>query len=550
MMLRSKSSSMKPAVAGSWTFLLQAAIASTTKRPSAFSTLASYTTATIPTRDPFAIMNAISVAASPSTTAPPSMRRQLHPSTIKLGVCADTFTMDHLLIFYSRRGNLSCALDLFDEMLQRNLVTWTAMVSGMVRSGAPELGLRLFVSMVRGGFCPNEFALASVLSACCQSVEANAKLGLGLSLHGLAFKAALDGNPYVGSSLMLMYAKYGYVAAAEQLVQMHHSGITPDVFTYISAVKASSITRELKFGQQLHGLVIQNMLQSDTSVMNVLVDMYFRVGLKDIAVAIFGKIRRKDTISWNTMISGLARDEDEKVAADCFVDMSRYGCKPNQVTFSVMLRLCGAKENASLGLQIFGLAYLHGYSDNVLVANAVINMLSRCGLLSCAYAFFCNLSVRNVATCNEMIAGYGLHSCSEDAMRLFRSLVCFGAKPDEFTYPAVLCAFQQAHDARNHEQIHASVLKHGFASCKFVSASLVKAKAALGSIQGSLKVTKDAEKVDLVSWGITMSAFLKHGLNDEVLFLFNLFRSDFTEKPDEFILATVLNACANSTLIR
>jgi len=64
--------------------------------------------------------------------------------------------------------------------------------------------LQLFVSMLGNGLCPNEFALASALGACCQSAVANARLGL--SVHGLAVKAGLDANPYVGSSLMLMYA--------------------------------------------------------------------------------------------------------------------------------------------------------------------------------------------------------------------------------------------------------------------------------------------------------------------------------------------------------
>ncbi|XP_062197047.1 pentatricopeptide repeat-containing protein At4g13650-like [Phragmites australis] len=547
--------------------LLQAAVAST------FSTLASCCPTT-PTRDPFAAANALSTASS----SPPSMGSQLHARFIKLGMAGDTFTMNHLLTFYSRRGHLASALVVFDEMPCRNLVSWTAMVSASMCNGAPQLGLELFVSMIRSGFCPNEFALASVLGAC-QSM-AHAKLGL--LLHGLAAKTGLDGNPYVGSSLLLMYAKHGHISAAEHLfgnivlkdlacwnallegyvsngcgndamrtvVLMHQRGIASDVFTYISAVKASSTEDELSFGRQLHGLVIHNMFESDTSVMNALVDMYFKAGRKEVAMAIFSKIRRKDTVSWNTMISGLARDEDEKAVAGCFADMARCGCKPNQVTFSTMLRLSGAKENASLGLQIFGLAYCHGYSDNVLVANSVINMMSRCGMLNCAYGFFCNLSVRNIMTWNEMIAGYGLHNCSEDALRLFRSFVCFGARPGEFSYPAVLSAFQQAHDARNHEQIHAGILKHGFASCQFVSTSLIKAKAASGSIQGSLKVIGDAGKMDLVSWGVIISAFLKHGLNNEVLLLFNLFRSDCREKPDEFILATILNACANAALIR
>lgn len=528
--------------------------------------------------DPFAIADALSAASSAPASQSLSTGSQLHASGIKLGVVfADTYTSNQLLIHYSKRGQLASALDVFDETPSRNHVTWTAMVSAAARGGAPGLGLRLFASMLRSGFCPNEFALASALGACCQWVAADVKLGL--SLHGLAVRAVLHGNPYVGSSLMLVYAKHGRVAAAERVFAgiasgsrdvacwnamlegyvanghgydatrtvalMHGSGIAPDMFTYISAARASWIARDLDFGRQVHGLVVRSVLESNnTSVMNALMDMYFKAGQKETAADIFGKIRWKDTVSWNTMISGL---EDERAAADCFVDMARCGCRSNQVTFSVMLRLSGA----SLGLQIFGLAYRHGYSDNVLVANAAINMLSRCGLLSCAYGYFCDLGVRNVVTWNEMIAGYGLHGCSGDAMRLFRSLVCFGARPDEFTYPAVLSAFQQDHDARNHEQVHASVLKQGFASCQFVSTSLIKAKAALGSsVLGPLKIIQDAGEMDLVSWGVAISAFVKHGLGQEALSLFNSCRVDCPEKPDEFILGTILNACANAALIR
>ncbi|GJN07183.1 hypothetical protein PR202_ga24989 [Eleusine coracana subsp. coracana] len=493
-------------------------------------------------------------------------------------MAADTFTMNHLLIFYSRRGLLDCALEVFEEMPHRNHVSWTAMLSGYMRNGAPQLGLGLFVSMVRSGFCPNEFPLASALGAC-QSV-AHAKLGC--SLHCLAAKVGLDGNPYVGSSLLLMYAKNGCIVAAERVfgniwhkdtacwnamlegyvlngcghdamgtvVQMHRCRIPSDVFTYISAMKASSISGKVNFGRQLHGLVIHNRLESDTSVMNTLVDMYFKAGLKETAMAIFGKIQRKDTVSWNTVISCLAHDEDERPAVACFVDMLRSGCKTNQITFSVMLRLSAATEDSSLGLQIFGLVFCNGYSDNVLVANAIINMLSRCGLIDSAYGFFSNLSVRNVVTWNDMIAGYGLHCYSEDVMRLFRNLLCFGERPDEFTYSAVLSAFQQAHDTLNCEQIHASILKHGFASCQFVSTSIIKAISASGLVRSSLKVIQDGGKMDLVSWGVIISAFLKHDMTDEVLYLFNLFRSDCSENPDEFILASILNACANSALIR
>ncbi|KAG2544083.1 hypothetical protein PVAP13_9NG809000 [Panicum virgatum] len=490
--------------------------------------------------------------------SPPSPTPRLpplhHPSPRALGVSADTFTTNHLLIFYKRCGHLAGALRVFDEMPHRNLISWTAMVSGSVRNAAPDLGLQLFVSMLGNGLCPqrvrSRMRARCLLPVSCGQCQARpfrsrprcqswpgCQSLCGKLVDARHGRTAVAEHVFAGivfrdlacwNAMLEAYISNGYACdAMRTVVQLHRCGITPDVFTYISAVKASSINSELNFGRQLHGLGIHNRFES----------------------TIFGKIRQKDTVSWNTVISGLANDEEVKAATDCFVDMSLYGCKPNQVTLSVMLRLCGAKENTSLGLQIFGLAYRHGYSEKLLVANAVINMLSRCGLLHSAYGFFSNLSVRNIMTWNEMIAGYGLHSSSEDVMKLFRSLLCFGSKPDEFTYPAVLSAFQQAHDSRNHEQIHACILKHGFASCQFVSTSLIKVKATLGSVHGSLKVIEDTGKMDLVSWGVTISAFLKHGLNDEALYLFTLFRDECTQEPDEFILATILNACANAALI-
>jgi pentatricopeptide repeat protein len=135
-------------------------------------------------------------------------------------------------------------------------------------------------------------------------------------------------------------------------------------------------------------------------------------------------------------------------------------------------------------------------------------------------------------------------------MRLFRDMVCFGERPDEFTYSAVLSALQEPHEPKNHEQVHAIILKQGIASQQFVSTSLIKAKAAFGSVQSALKVIEDTGKMDLVSWGVIVSSFLSNNLNDDVIFLFDLFRSDCMNKPDEFILATVLNACANAALIR
>jgi len=154
------------AIAISHALSIPAAIA---RSANMLSTLAGSTPTPTPTRerDPFAIAHALSSIAysSSSFTSPPSLATGsgLHAQCIKLGVSADTFTTNHLLIFYKRRGHLAGALRVFDEMPHRNLVSWTAMVSGSVRNAAPDLGLQLFVSMLGNGLCPNEFALACAL---------------------------------------------------------------------------------------------------------------------------------------------------------------------------------------------------------------------------------------------------------------------------------------------------------------------------------------------------------------------------------------------------
>ncbi|KAL6292477.1 hypothetical protein ACE6H2_000619 [Prunus campanulata] len=51
----------------------------------------------------------------------------------------------------------------FDEMPDRNLVTWTLMISAAVQDGQFEWGLEIYLGLIRSGLRPNEFTIVSVL---------------------------------------------------------------------------------------------------------------------------------------------------------------------------------------------------------------------------------------------------------------------------------------------------------------------------------------------------------------------------------------------------
>ncbi|XP_004290250.1 PREDICTED: pentatricopeptide repeat-containing protein At1g71420-like [Fragaria vesca subsp. vesca] len=115
----------------------------------------------------------------------------------------DLFVSNHLINIYSKFGCLDHARHLFDEMPTRNLVTWTALISGFAQRGLADNCFRLFAAMLPHHL-PNEFTFASVLSSC-----AAAETVRGRQVHALALKMSLDACTYVANALITMYCKGG-----------------------------------------------------------------------------------------------------------------------------------------------------------------------------------------------------------------------------------------------------------------------------------------------------------------------------------------------------
>ncbi|RVW60139.1 Pentatricopeptide repeat-containing protein [Vitis vinifera] len=74
------------------------------------------------------------------------------------------FMTNHVVNVYVKCGSLDFAHQLFDEMLERNIVSWTALVYGYAQHGRPDgcLGSLGHVNLAR----PMEFAFGRVISAC------------------------------------------------------------------------------------------------------------------------------------------------------------------------------------------------------------------------------------------------------------------------------------------------------------------------------------------------------------------------------------------------
>ena len=118
-----------------------------------------------------------SVLRASANLASLSLGRQLHSSLIRSGFMSNVFSGSALLDMYAKCGSLKDALQTFQEMPNRNPVSWNALLSAYAQNGDAEGTFRSFEQMVQSGFEPNSISFLSVLTACshCGLVEEGLK---------------------------------------------------------------------------------------------------------------------------------------------------------------------------------------------------------------------------------------------------------------------------------------------------------------------------------------------------------------------------------------
>ncbi|KAF8099863.1 hypothetical protein N665_0236s0024 [Sinapis alba] len=71
-----------------------------------------------------------------------------------------------LIDMYAKSGNITKALEEFERVSVRNVVTWTTMITGLATHGLGGEALMMFNRMVKAGVQPNSVTFIAILSAC------------------------------------------------------------------------------------------------------------------------------------------------------------------------------------------------------------------------------------------------------------------------------------------------------------------------------------------------------------------------------------------------
>ncbi|KAH7294425.1 hypothetical protein KP509_28G070600 [Ceratopteris richardii] len=304
--------------------------------------------------------------------------KKVHSDIIKLGFLENnTILGNTLLDMYIKCEAYEEAMQVFNALPFRDVVSWNTLISGCFERGNDEYALECFDRMQHEGLYPDVVTFTYILKAC---GRVNAAYR-GAEIHvEMVRNKMLEGCSVLGSALLDMYIKCGALARAQSVFddlkfgdvvlwtslmagycehgeseialecfeKMRLKNLSPDAVTFACVLKACGQIGAIERGKEIHTEVIVNGMLEDGSILgNALVDMYAKCGVIARAMEIFSRIQTRDVISWNAIVEGHAQLGHKEEALSCYVQMTQEGFHPDIVTLSGMLKAYGPIDAAA-----------------------------------------------------------------------------------------------------------------------------------------------------------------------------------------------------------
>ncbi|KAK3155397.1 hypothetical protein QOZ80_2BG0202780 [Eleusine coracana subsp. coracana] len=284
---------------------------------------------------------------------------KLFPSHLLLSTCLSRFYLA------SRLPHL--AVQLFGRMLDRSVVTYNTMISGLMRNGLVAEAFEVFDGMPG----PDKVSWTALIDGCVKNGRHDEAIN--------CFRA------------MLM------------------DGVEPDYVTLIAVISVCAEVGALGLGMWVHWFIVRRGLERKVRVANSLIDMYARCGQVELAAQVFRSMRKRTVVSWNSMIVGFAANGRCAEAIKHFEEMTRReGFKPDAVTLTGVLTACSHAGLTEQGLRYYNLVTTeYGVTARMEHYGCVVDLLGRAGRLNEAMRVVKTMPMRP----NEVVLGALLAGC-------------------------------------------------------------------------------------------------------------------------------------------
>ncbi|KAI5070833.1 hypothetical protein GOP47_0015176 [Adiantum capillus-veneris] len=310
----------------------------------------------------------ISILQACSTEAMFFQGQQVHTCITCEGHDLDVTVGNSLVTMYGSCGKLGNAQDVFEKLPEKNIISWTAMITACAQHGHAEGACYFLYRMHQEGLSPNEVTLVSVISAHTNLPDPIACKQLHTWLIMEDFTCV--GN--AGNALISLYAKCGCVRDAQVLLsqlaekdevswnalisgcsqtaygedalciyeQMQLEGVLPNSASFASVLAACAEQADLLKGRQIHVQILNIELTLDDCVWNSMLNMYNKCGVMMEAYTMFNEMAFRNLVSWNSMITGFAQHGEGEHALHLLTKMVEDRVEPDSKTFMSVMAAC------------------------------------------------------------------------------------------------------------------------------------------------------------------------------------------------------------------
>lgn len=500
---------------------------------------------------------------------------EIHGCVFKLGFDSDVFVGNTLLSLYGSGGDLESARKVFDEMPERDVVSWNTAIGVYSVNGFCLEALRCYKEMNLSVFKPNSVSVVSVLPVC---VDLEDEV-MASQIHCYVVKVGLDLNVTIGNALVDVYGKCDHVKASKRVFDemvcrneiswnaaitslayvgrnsdaldifrsMIGSGVSPNSITISSILPVLVELGFFRAAKEIHGFSFRMSISSDIFISNSLIDMYAKSGCSTAASNVFENMVEKNIVSWNAMVANFAQNRLELAAIGLVRQMQAHGQTPNCVTFTNVLPACARSSSLHPGKEIHACAIRTGSAFDLFVSNALTDVYAKCGCLSSAQNVF-NISKRDEVSYNILILGYSQATDCSESLRLFSEMRLAGMVHDTVSFVGVISACANLGAIKQGKEVHGSLIRKHFHTHLFVANSLLDFYTKCGRIDLASKVFEQIPNKDVTSWNTMILGYGMLGELDTAISLFEAMKED-SVKYDSVSYIAVLSACSHGGLV-
>ncbi|KAK7401712.1 hypothetical protein VNO78_13410 [Psophocarpus tetragonolobus] len=333
-----------------------------------------------------------------------------------------------------RDGRVAAARDLFDRMPERNVISWSAMIDGYMGKGFFQEGFCLFMDMRREGLVEvNSTSVTLMFKACGNS----GRLPEGMQIHGLVLCLGFEFDNVLTNSVITMYCMLGCTGMAGKVFCNMRD---KDLVTWNSLISGYVHNNEVEAAYRIFERMPEKTMISWTAM----ITGFTKSGRVGNAIELFKMLPQKDNFVWTAIISGFVNNKEYEEALHWYTRMIWEGCMPNPFTISSVLAASAALVALNEGLQIHTCILKMNLGCNLSIQNSLISFYSKCGNVIEAHRIFLDVIEPNVICYNSIINGFAQNGFGEEALCIYKKMQSEGHEPNHVTFLAVLSACTHA----------------------------------------------------------------------------------------------------------